>query len=85
MIFGPDIFDVVETTVRCIQDNLKAMKSCEESYAKKRCLPLELKVGNHVYLSVSRMKGVKRLEVKGKLASRYIGSFPILKKCGPTA
>jgi hypothetical protein len=27
------------------------------------------------------MKGVKRFEVKGKFASRYIGSFPILEKC----
>jgi hypothetical protein len=31
------------------------------------------------------MKGVKRFGVKGKLASRYIGSFPILKKCGTVA
>jgi hypothetical protein len=27
------------------------------------------------------MKGVKRFQVKGKFASRYIGSFPILEKC----
>jgi hypothetical protein len=31
------------------------------------------------------MKGVKRFGVKGKLASRYIGSFPILVKCGTMA
>jgi hypothetical protein len=28
------------------------------------------------------MKGMKRLGVKGKLAPCYIGSFPILEKCG---
>jgi hypothetical protein len=28
------------------------------------------------------MKGVKRFIVKGKLSPRYIGPFPILKKCG---
>jgi hypothetical protein len=28
------------------------------------------------------MKGVKRFEMKGKLAPRYIGQFPILEKCG---
>jgi hypothetical protein len=28
------------------------------------------------------MKGVKRFGVKGKLSPRYIGSFPILEKCG---
>jgi hypothetical protein len=27
------------------------------------------------------MKGVKRVGVKGKLAPRYIGPFPILEKC----
>jgi hypothetical protein len=46
---------------------------------------LEFEVGNHVYLRVSSMKGVKRIGVKGKLAPRYIGPFPILKKCGPMA
>jgi hypothetical protein len=28
------------------------------------------------------MKGVKRFWVKGELAPRYIGQFPILEKCG---
>jgi hypothetical protein len=31
------------------------------------------------------MKGMKRFGVKGKLASRYIGPFPILEKCGNLA
>jgi hypothetical protein len=39
-----------------IQDNLKAMKSCQESYANKRRRPLEFEVGDHVYLQVSPMK-----------------------------
>jgi hypothetical protein len=38
-----------------------------------------------VYLKVSPMKGGNRFGVKGKLSSRYIGSFPILKKCGTVA
>jgi hypothetical protein len=46
---------------------------------------LEFEVGNHVYLKVSPMKGVKRFGVKGKLAPRYIGPFPILEKCGTVA
>jgi hypothetical protein len=43
---------------------------------------LEFGVGDHVYLRVSALKGVKRFEVKGKLAPHYIGPFPILEKCG---
>jgi hypothetical protein len=31
------------------------------------------------------MKGVERFGVKGKLSPRYIGPFPILKKCGNVA
>jgi hypothetical protein len=46
-------------------------------------LPFE--VGDHVYLRVLLMKGIKRFRVKGKLAPRYIGSFPILVKCGTVA
>jgi hypothetical protein len=38
-----------------------------------------------VYLRVSPMKGMKRFGVKGKLAPHYIGSFPILEKCGTVA
>jgi hypothetical protein len=34
---------------------------------------------DYVYLKVSPMKGVNRFEVKGKLAPRYIGLFPILE------
>jgi hypothetical protein len=46
---------------------------------------LEFEVGDHVYLKVSPMKGVKRFGVKGKLASRYIKPFPIFEKCGTVA
>jgi hypothetical protein len=31
------------------------------------------------------MKGVSRFEVKGKLAPRYIGPFPVLEQYGPLA
>jgi hypothetical protein len=46
---------------------------------------LVFEVGDHVYLRVSPMKGVKRFGVKGKLAPRYIELFPILEKCGSMA
>jgi hypothetical protein len=46
---------------------------------------LEFEVGDHVYLRVLPMKGVKRFGVTRKLAPRYIGLFPILEKCGIVA
>jgi hypothetical protein len=80
-IFGPDIVDETEATIRHIQDNLKAAKSHQESYANKRCWPLQFEVRDHVYLKVSSMKGVKRFGVKGKISPRYVGPFSILEKC----
>jgi hypothetical protein len=46
---------------------------------------MEFKVGDHVYLRVSPMKGVHRFGIKGKLAPRYIGPYPIIDKYGPTS
>jgi hypothetical protein len=85
VIFGPDLVEEAEATVHRIQENLKAVKLHQETYANKRCRPLEFEVGNHVYLRVSPKKGVKRCGVKGKLAPRYIRPFPILEKCRTVA
>jgi hypothetical protein len=85
VIFGPDLVEEVGAIVRRIQENLKAAKSHQETYANKRRQPLEFEAGDHVYLRVSPMKGVKRFGVKGKLAPRYIRPFPILEKCGSVA
>jgi hypothetical protein len=84
-IFGPDLVETAKVTINRIQENLRAAKSCQESYANKRRQPLEFSIGDHVYLKVSPMKGMKRFGMKGKLAPRYIGPFPILEKCGNVA
>jgi hypothetical protein len=80
VIFRPNLVEA-EVAVCRIQDNLKAAKPCQEAYANKRHRPFELKVGDHVYLRISPMKGMKRFGVKGKLVPRYIGIFTILEKC----
>jgi hypothetical protein len=85
VIFRPDLVEEAEATVHHIQDNLKATKSRQETYANKRRRPLEFELGNHGYLRVSPMKGVKRFGMKGKLAPRYIRPFPIVEKCGTVA
>jgi hypothetical protein len=64
---------------------LRAAKSLQEAYANKTHRPLEIKIGDHVYLRVSPMKGMKRFGMKGKLGPHYIGLFPILVKCGTVA
>ncbi|WVZ97282.1 hypothetical protein U9M48_042831 [Paspalum notatum var. saurae] len=54
----------------------------QRSYADVRRRDLSFKVDDHVYLKVSPMRGIRRFNMKGKLAPRYIGPFKILeKKC----
>jgi hypothetical protein len=79
MIFGPNLDEEAEMIVSRIQDNLRVAKSCQESYANMRRWPMEFAVGNHVYLKVSPMKGMKRFGMKGKLAPCYTEPFPILE------
>jgi hypothetical protein len=75
----------VEEKVKQIQANILAVQSRRKSYTDKRRSPLEFEVGDQVYLRVSSMKGVRRFGIKGKLAPRYIGPYPILDKYGPTS
>ena len=42
-------------------------------------------VGDFVYLKVSPMRSVRRFNMKGKLAPRYIGPFKILERRGEVA
>jgi hypothetical protein len=74
-----------EEKVKQIQANILAAQSRQKSYTDKRRRPLEFEVGDHVYLQVSPMKGVHHFGIKGKLAPRYIGPYPILDKYGPTS
>jgi hypothetical protein len=74
VIFGPDFINEDEATIYRIQDNLKTVKSCQESYANKRHRPLEV-----------TDEGREEVWVKGKLAPDDIGPFSILEKCGTVA
>jgi hypothetical protein len=74
-----------EEKVKQIQANILAAQSRQKSYIDKRRRPLEFEVGDHVYLRVSPLKGVHRFGIKGKLAPRYIGPYPIIDKYGPTS
>jgi hypothetical protein len=74
-----------EEKVKQIQANMLAAQSRQKSYTDMRRSPLEFEVGDHVYLRVSPMKGVRCFSIKGKLAPSYIGPYPIINKYGPTS
>lgn len=79
-VFRPDIIKVAEEKVRLIKDRLKAAQARQKSYADTRQRELTFDIGDHVYLKVSPLRGTKRFKVKGKLAPRYVGPFPIISR-----
>jgi hypothetical protein len=83
--FWLDLVKEMEEKVQRIIHNLREAQARQKSYADKRRQPLYFQVKDYVYLKVSPMKGVTHFGVKGKLAPRYIGPFPILERCGPVA
>ena len=84
-VFGPEILREAERQVQVIRKNLKVAQSRQKSYADVRRRNLTFEVDDFVYLKVSPMRGVKRFNVKGKLAPRYIGPFKILERMGEVA
>jgi hypothetical protein len=83
--FRPDLVKETEDKVQKIIHNMKKAQTRQKSYVDRRRQPLCFLVGDYVYLKVSPMKGVSRFGIKGKLAPRHIGPFPVLEQCGPVA
>ena len=81
-MFGPDVLRDAEEQIRMIRDNLRVAQSRQKSYADNRRRELVLEVGDFVYFKVSPMRSVRRFNMKGKLAPRYIGPFKILERRG---
>jgi hypothetical protein len=83
--FGPKIIQEAEEQVRLIGENLRTAQSRQKSYADTRRRLLEFKEGDHVYLKVSLIQGMRTFKVKGKLSPRFIGPFLIVKRVGEVA
>jgi ribosomal protein L21E len=81
----PELIQEVEEQVRMIRENLRTTQSRQKSYADTQRRLLEFKEGDHVYLKVSPIRGMRRFKVKGKLSPRFIGPFLILKRVGEVA
>jgi len=84
-VFGPDVIKEAEEQVKEIRNNLKTAQSRQKSYADKRRRELNFEVGDFVYLKVSPFRGLKRFNVRGKLAPRYIGPFKVIDRKGVVA
>ena len=79
-VFGPDVLRNAKDQVRMIRENLRVAQTHQKSYADNRRRELVFEEGDYVYLKVSPMRSVKRFNMKGKQAPRYVGPFKVLKR-----
>ena len=84
-ITGLDFIRDTSEKVGMIRKRLLTAQSRQKSYADIRRLPLEFKVGDHVFLKVMPKRGVIRFEKRGKLSPRYIGPFEVRERVGAVA
>jgi hypothetical protein len=82
---GSAFIKEAEEKVALIHKRLLEAQSRQKSYADNRRRELSFKEGDFVYLKVSPMCGVKRFQVKGKLALRVVGPYPMIDRIGHAA
>ena len=82
---GSDLVRDASKKVDLIRKHLLMAQSRQKSYADRRRRPLEYEAGDHVFLKVIPKRGVINFGKWGKLSSRYIGPFEILKRVGTIA
>jgi hypothetical protein len=80
--FGPKIIQEAEEQVHIIRENLRVEQTRQKSYADNRRRPLEFEEGDHVYLKVSPIRGMRRFKVKDKLSPCFIEPFRIFRRVG---
>jgi hypothetical protein len=83
--FGLRLIQEAEEQVCIIRENLRVDQTRQKSYANNRRRPLEFEEGDHVYLKVSPLRGMRRFKVKGKRSPRFIGPFKIFMRVGEMA
>jgi hypothetical protein len=83
--FGPELIQGSEEQVRIIRENLRVAQTRQKSYADNRRRPLEFEEGDHAYIKVSPLRGMRRVKVKDKLSPRFIGPFRVFRRVGEMA
>ena len=82
---GPNLVRDTSENVELIRKRLLKAQSRQKSYIDGRRRPLEFEVGDHVFLKVMPKRGVVKFGKRGKLSSRFIGSFEVLERIGTVA
>ncbi|XP_062085966.1 uncharacterized protein LOC133792074 [Humulus lupulus] len=82
---GPEAVQETNEVIAKIRARMIASHFLEKIYANPKHKHVEFQVGNHVFLRVLPMKGVKRFDKKRKLSPRFVGPFEILERIGEVA
>ena len=64
-MLGPEIVQQTVDKIQVIKERLQIAQSRQKSYADVRRRKLEFKVGDHVFLRISPIKGVMRFGFRG--------------------
>ena len=79
---GPKLISDTSVKVELILKRLLTPQSWKKSYADTRRRPLDIEVGDYVFLKVMPKRGVIRFGKRGKLSPRYIGPFEVVERVG---
>ncbi|XP_062089313.1 uncharacterized protein LOC133795871 [Humulus lupulus] len=71
--------------IQRIRQQLQTSVDRQRKYVDRRRRPLVFEIGDMVLLNIAPLKRVMRFGKKGKLSSRFIGSFEILERIGDVA
>ena len=77
-ITGLNLIRDTSEKVRLIRQHLLTAQRRQKSYSDVRRRPLEVEVGDHVFLKVMPKRGLVRFGKRGKFSPRFIGPFEIL-------
>ncbi|XP_070030051.1 uncharacterized protein [Nicotiana sylvestris] len=84
-LYGTNLVKDALEKVKLIQERLRIAQSRQKSYADQKAWDVSSMVGEKVLLNVSPMKGIMRFGKKGKLSSRFICPFEVLRQIGKVA
>jgi len=84
-LLGPDVVQETTEKVKMIQEKMRASQSRPKSYHDKRRKDIVFHVGDHVFLRVNPVTGVRRALKCRKLTPLFVGPFEIVEKVGAVA
>jgi len=79
-VLGPEFLQQMTSKIKLIHDRMRATQSRKKSYADKRRRPLEFDEGDHVFLRVTPITGIRRVLKSRKLTPRFIWPYQITRR-----